>query len=184
MDNQNAVLEMNAAGLDTIPNQTVAISPLPVHRSAPDDEYALPWLQGRVILSGPSREPASLGRERLGMTEDERHHHPDHAAAILDVKGARHVGPAEAESMLAECLSLTRNNLETAFWKAMEELEAIPVAGEHSDLHSGSAPLDRDFRTAVTAERRQLSPRFMESYEAAFHERVRGKSRDARRQKK
>src|SRR4051812_29100698 len=124
-----------------------------------------------------------MARPARMPTEDDRHHHSDHAAAILDVKGARHVGPAEAESILDECLSLTRKNLETAFWKAIEELEAIPVAGEHSDQHSGSALLDREFRSAVTAQRRQFFPYFMQSFEAAFRERVRGKLRDDRRQK-
>ena len=114
------------------------------------------------------------------MPAEDKRHHPDHAASVLDVKNPRHIGSAEAAVMLAECLALTRKNLEAALWKAIEELEAIQPVGDRTGPVAAIALADSAFRAAITAHRRDFFPQFIASWEAGFQKRLQGKSRDAR----
>ncbi len=111
-------------------------------------------------------------------TEDKRHR-SDHAASVLEVKNPRHIGPAEAAVMLAECLALTRKNLEAALWQAIEELDAIQPVGERTGPVAAIALADAGFRAAITAHRRDFFPQFIATWQAGFQQRLQGKSRDA-----
>ena len=102
---------------------------------------------------------------------------PDHV--ILDVEGARDVGPTEAAGLIRECLTLTYQRLDAATWRALDELSAGTPDHPGSVPPPSSSP-SRAVKTgrAVRGERSKFFPRFRSEFDQLFQARRQGKPRE------
>jgi hypothetical protein len=101
---------------------------------------------------------------------------------VVEVQDSRDIGPAEAEGLLRECLSLTHKRLDAAIWRVLQRLQgAAPEDGEAPAPPSAAVPppskLDDAIAVAVHSKRALFTPRFRTAFDQALRRRREGKSR-------
>lgn len=114
------------------------------------------------------------------MTADPTGDRAAQGRLIVSTEGSREIGPAEAESILAECLELTHKRFDAALWPALELLQA--AAPEELDYPPSMAPAptgDPEFMLAqaVRARRAEFIPKFKAVFDQLFQRRREGKRR-------
>jgi hypothetical protein len=107
---------------------------------------------------------------------------------VVEVQDSRDIGPAEAEGLLRECLSLTHKRLDAAIWRALQRLQgAAAEDGEDppplSAIAQPPSRLDDVIASAVHDKRARFTPRFRSAFDQALQHRREGKPR-ARTQRK
>ncbi len=98
---------------------------------------------------------------------------------ILDVEGAREVGPTEAAGLIRECLALAIKRWDGATWRALDELEA--AAPRESDARRGATRLqspESKIALAVRRERGKFFSRFRSEFEQLFRARRAGETHE------
>ena len=97
---------------------------------------------------------------------------------ILDVEGARDVGPTEAAGLIRECLALTYKRFDGAAWRALDELES--AAADEAEASRASATAETPevkVARAVRRERSKFFPRFRSEFDQLFQARRAGAPR-------
>src|SRR5262245_13468620 len=94
---------------------------------------------------------------------------PDSAVRriVLDVDGAREVGPTESAGLVRECLALTYRRLDASCWRALEALASTDA------VEAGAQTLAQ----AVRRERGKFFSRFRSEFDQIFATRREGKPR-------
>jgi hypothetical protein len=95
-----------------------------------------------------------------------------HDRVILDVEGARDVGPTEAAGLIRECLALTYKRFDAATWRALDELES--AAPNEAEAPPGAAAAETPavkIARAVRRERSKFFSRFRSEFDQLFQAR-------------
>jgi hypothetical protein len=101
-----------------------------------------------------------------------------HDRVILDVEGARDVGPTESAGLIRECLALTYKRFDGATWRALNELEAAaPDDADASRVPRSAESPEVQVARAVRAERSKFFPRFRSEFDQLFQARRAGTPR-------
>jgi hypothetical protein len=93
---------------------------------------------------------------------------------VLDVEDARDIGPVEADGLLRECVALTKQRLDSALTRALDQLEGIAPEPIDAPL---SSHLAISLANAVRRERARFLPHFNAEFDRTFAERRAGKPR-------
>jgi hypothetical protein len=114
------------------------------------------------------------------MTADPTGDRAAQGRLLVSVEGSRELGPAEAESILRECLALTHKRFDAALWPALELLQA--AAPEELDYPPSMAPAppgdpELVLAQAVRARRAEFIPKFKSVFDQLFERRREGKRR-------
>src|SRR5258708_112100 len=105
---------------------------------------------------------------------------------VVEVQDSREIGPAEAEGLLRECLTLTHKRLDAAIWRALDRLQGAapeddedpaPATPAALPLVPTASKLDDTIAEAVQTKRALLAPRFRAEFDQAFQRRREGKPR-------
>jgi uncharacterized protein DUF1631 len=119
------------------------------------------------------------------MAADTTSERPAPERVVVEVQDSREIGPAEAEGLLRECLSLTHKRLDAAIWRTLERLQG---AAAEDDEDPAAAPLpspvvptasklDDTIAAAVHAKRALFAPRVRAEFDQAFQRRREGEPR-------
>ena len=98
---------------------------------------------------------------------------------VVEVKDSREIGPAEAEGLLRECLSLTHKRLDAALFRVLEKLQGGAQEDEEPAPPTTVGPdeLGDSVAEAVRRKRTQVAPSFRAKFDQAFQRRREGKTR-------
>lgn len=108
----------------------------------------------------------------------EEHPHPKNSTVIVDLEGARALGPTEAADLLRDCLTLTHKRLETSLRIAVDtphmwwQFSAVDEAGSPvQDTRDG------ELISILRAARAAFVPQFQAAFAEAFRQRMQGHMR-------
>ena len=98
---------------------------------------------------------------------------------VVEAKGSREIGPAEAEGLLGECLALTHKRLDAAIFRALENLHRAAPEDEESAPGSTAGPdkLDENIAQAIRRQRMLVAPSVRAKFDQAFQRRREGLTR-------
>lgn len=102
---------------------------------------------------------------------------------VIDVEGARDIGPTEAAGLVRECLALAHKRYDDALWRALLELESpVPGAEPLVAREADAEPVASRIARVVRRDQGKVGPRFRTEFERQFQERRDGvrRRRDAR----
>jgi hypothetical protein len=95
------------------------------------------------------------------MTIDSKHPAIEDQQVVLDVEGARDIGPIEADGLLRECIALTQQRLNAALARTLDQLQtAAPEPGD--------ATLTSDLAIKLASAVRRERARFLPHFNAEF----------------
>src|SRR5450631_104356 len=133
----------------------------------------VPRISADPTVAGASNKIAGPRAVRRLFLQDT----PLQERLVVNVEGAREIGPAEAEGLVRECLVLTHKRLDAALWLALERLQGSLPDDDELETAPESSPLDRELVFAVRSQRAKFIPRFKEAFDQAFERRRDGKAR-------
>lgn len=103
------------------------------------------------------------------MTTDTIQERTERERLVVNVEGARDIGPAEAEGLLRECLVLTHKRFDAAIWRAIERLQALgPGNNDELGASFATSELAHEISRAVTSKRSLVVPSFKARFDEAF----------------
>lgn len=92
---------------------------------------------------------------------------------VVDVEGARDIGPSEAAGLVRECLALALKRYDNALWRALLELES-PVPGADAMTTARAAdeePVSAKIARIVRRDHNKVGPRFRAEFDRLFQDR-------------
>jgi len=103
---------------------------------------------------------------------------------VIDVEGARDIGPSEAAGLVRECVALALKRYDGALWRALLELESPGPAADVSaaSRDADAEPLPAKIARIVRRDHGKVGPRFRAEFDRLFQDRRDGvpRKRDTR----
>jgi hypothetical protein len=113
--------------------------------------------------------PPGDGVAATGVAAAPRNAH--HNALIVDVEGARDIGPSEAAGLIRECLAITHKRYDDALARALTDLESPPAP---EGVRPAGESVAEKLATAVRHQRSKFVPRFRSEFDRLFQIRREG----------
>ena len=108
------------------------------------------------------------------MATDSDRSSAENRQIVLDVEHARDIGPAEADGLLRECIALTRQRLDAALARILDDLHSAAPANSYA---KSSYDVDIERARLVRRERARFLPHFNAEFDKTFAQRRAGEPR-------